>query len=417
MHATILDATHPQWSRELEQTGALLGAGANPTLFPYHFLFVTLTKIGGKLVRFYEGAGAETTTGIGFLFPRRLRERGDAVQRTYTLRFHAASGATPDPQTIVAACEQAMPGAAFVYYDPQGALSYYRTSEPMGAVEIGRPDESEAVASREIQRRVWGAPAEFLYPSDIYSAEFAAGTSLIARVEGKTAGFLFGFYAFDGASLPADWQARYNGAFRIESQTLGVLPAFRGLRIANLLKKRQAELAWREGIGVITWTADPLQAPNAALNFGLLRAVAFEFTPDLYPFRNELNHVHASRFGLTWLVGSKRVREIPTHGGRADVLDLSRRPQIPRANDGCTQARFDLDAELIAIEIPANWTALQADDPGQAQAWRSLTDKIFQVYIGLHPGQYTITGVGVADEKRFLLAERSDPRLWQRLGA
>lgn len=77
------------------------------------------------------------------------------------------------------------------------------------------------MASREIQRRVWGAPDNFLYPSDIYSAEFAAGTSLIARVEGKTAGFLFGFYAFDGASMPADWQERYHGAFRIESQTLG----------------------------------------------------------------------------------------------------------------------------------------------------------------------------------------------------
>ncbi|MBK8796685.1 MAG: hypothetical protein IPM07_10115 [Anaerolineales bacterium] len=192
MHATILDAGHPQWSRELEQIGVLLGAGAHPTLFPYHFLFVTLSKIGGKVARFYEGAGAESTVGIGFLFPRRLRESGDAVQRTYTLRFHATSGATPDPQRIVAACEQAMPDDAFVYYDPQGALSYYRTNEPMGAVEIGRPDESEAVASREIQRRVWGAPDNFLYPSDIYSAEFAAGTSLIARVEGKTAGFLFG---------------------------------------------------------------------------------------------------------------------------------------------------------------------------------------------------------------------------------
>jgi predicted GNAT superfamily acetyltransferase len=128
---------------------------------------------------------------------------------------------------------------------------------------------------------------------------------------GKTAGFLFGFYTFDGAPLPADWTERFNGGFRIESQTLGVLPDYRGLRIANLLKKRQAELAWREGVGVVSWTADPLQAPNAALNFGLLKAVAFEFAPDLYPFRNELNRVHASRFGLTWLVGSKRVRDTP----------------------------------------------------------------------------------------------------------
>jgi hypothetical protein len=49
--------------------------------------------------------------------------------------------------------------------------------------------------------------------------------------------------------------------------------------------------------------------------------------------------------------------------------------------------------------------------------WRTLTDAVLKHYIGLAPGQYTVTGVGVAEERRFLLAERSDDRLWQRLGA
>lgn len=414
MNVTFLDASHPHWSRKLEQAGVLLGAGANPVLFPYHFLYVTLSKIGGKLAFFEEGT---TTVGVGFLFPRRLSTGAEGVRRTYTLRFHPVPGHGCDPHLVIAACQQAMPDATFVFYDPQGALSYFRTSELIGVVDIGRPDAAEAAASRAIQRKVWGAPEEFLYPSDIHSAEFAAGTSLVARVDGKVAGFLFGFYAFDGAPLPADWGERYNGGFRVESQTLGVLPDYRGLRIASLLKQRQAELAWREGVGIITWTADPLQAPNAALNFGLLKAVAFEFMPDLYPFRNELNRVHASRFSLTWLVGSRRVRDIPVIGARADILDLARRPQIPCANAGCDDARFDLDADVIAIETPADWTALQAHDPMEAQAWRALTDSVFQHYIGLAPGQYTITGVGVAEEKRFLIAERSDDRLWRRLGA
>jgi len=414
MNVTFLDANHPHWSRKLEQAGVLLGAGVNPLLFPYHFLYVTLSKIGGKLAFFDEGAA---TTGIGFLFPRRVSSSSEGVRRTYTLRFHPVPGTLCDPQSVVAACQQAMPDAAFVYYDPQGALSYCRTSEPAGVVDIGRPDAAEAAASREIQRQVWGSPNEFLYPCDIHSAEFAAGTSLVARVEGKIAGFLFGFYAFGSSPLPADWVQRYNGSFRIESQTLGVLPDFRGLRIANLLKKRQAELAWREGVGIVSWTADPLQAPNAALNFGLLKAVSFEFTPDLYPFRNELNRVHASRLSLTWLVGSKRVQEAPAIGSRADVLDLARRPQIPRTNAGCDDARFDLDADVIAIETPTDWTTLQERDPAQAQTWRTLTDTIFTHYIGLGSGQYTVTGVGVAENKRFLLAERSNNRLWQRLGA
>jgi len=413
MDVTLLDASNPHWSRELERAGVLLSAGANPTLFPYHFLYVTLSKIGGKLAIFRH---AGRIVGVGFLFPRRLSRSGAEVRRTYTLRFHPVQEDLPNPTAVADACQAAIPDATIVYYLPQGALSYYRTAKSYGVVEVGRPDEFEADESRSIQQRVWGAAQEFLYPTDIHSAEFAAGTSLVARVEGKTAGFLFGFYAFHGPPLPADWQDRFNGDFRIESQTLGVLPEYRGLRIANLLKKQQAELAWREGVGVVTWTADPLQYPNAALNFGLLKAVSFHFTPDLYPFRNELNRIHASRLALVWLVGSKRVRDVSPLGARADVLDLSSRPHLPRVNDGCRGADFDITEDLIAIEIPHDWTGLQAHDPAEAQAWRLLTDRIFSTYIGLGPGQYTLTGVGIAGERRFLLAEKSDHRLWHRLG-
>lgn len=413
MDVTLLDADNPQWSRELERAGVLLGVGANPTLFPYHFLYVTLSKIGGKLAIFRQNG---RIVGVGFLFPRRLTRNAGAVQHTYTLRFHPVQEELPDPTHITAVCQAAMPDAAIVFYLPQGALSYYRTATSYGVVEIGRPDEFEADESRSIQQQVWGAAQEFLYPTDIHSAEFAAGTTLVARVDGKTAGFLFGFYAFRCPPLPADWRERFNGDFRIESQTLGVLPEYRGHRIANLLKKQQAELAWREGIGIVTWTADPLQYPNAALNFGLLKAVSFHFTPDLYPFRNALNRIHASRLALTWLVGSKRVRDVAPLGARAEVLDLSSHTQIPRVNDGCRHASFDLDDDLIAIEIPNDWTALQSQDPAQAQTWRLLTDQIFSRYIGLNPGQYTLTGVGIADERRFLLAEKSNDRLWRRLG-
>ena len=413
MEVTLLDASDPNWSYGVERAGILLGVGANPTLFPYHFLYVTLSKIGGKLAFFlHEGR----TVGVGFLFPRRLTKSESGSRLTYTLRFHATQECAIDPASYVTACERALPETTIIFYAPQGALSYYRTNASFGVVEIGRPDEFEADESRAIQQRVWGAAQEFLYPTDIHSAEFAAGTSLVARVDGKTAGFLFGFYAFGGVALPSDWHERFGGDFRIESQTLGVLAEYRGLRIANLLKKQQAELAWREGVGVVSWTADPLQYPNAALNFGLLKAISFHFTPDLYPFRNELNRIHASRFSLTWLVGSKRVRDISPLGARAEVLDLGNRPQIPRVNQGCGHARYDLDAELIAIEIPRDWTALQVKDFEQAREWRLLTDQIFSTYIGLDNGQYTITGVGIAGDQRFLLAERSDWPLWQRLG-
>ena len=246
--------------------------------------------------------------------------------------------------------------------------------------------------------------------------EFGSGTSLVARVDGELAGFLFGFVKHGGPELPADWAERFNGAQRLESQTMGVLANFRGMRIGNSLKRMQAQAALTQGMGVVHWTVDPLQYPNAALNFGLLRSVAFNFYPDLYPFRNELNRVHASRFAITWLVGSKHVQDIPLLEARSLIVDLRHQRQIAQVNRGWTDVNYTLRNEMIAIEVPANWTQLQQHDLEQALAWREVTDRIFSRYVGSDPGDYVITGVGVEAERRFLIGEQVTDELWERLG-
>jgi predicted GNAT superfamily acetyltransferase len=410
---TVLDAGAARWLEELETCRQALAATQGTLLFPPHFLRATFHRIGGKLAL---ATVDDVRVAVGFLFPRHLQAQ-PPHRRTYTLRVHWL--AAPDPsyvQQVVEGCAAALDGAQMVYYDPAGPHSYYQTHHEIGAVDIGRPDAAEAAASRQMQRQVWGADEATLYPADLHSAEFGAGTSLVARVDGKPAGFLFGFYRFDGSALPADWSQRFGGAFRLESQTLAVLPEHRGLRIANLLKKFQADRAFGEGIRIVNWTSDPLQYPNAALNFGLLRAVSFEFLPDMYAFRNELNRVNASRLALTWLVGAERVRETPLIGARANVLDLRRHPEIDRVNDGTLRIDFDSRAPVIAIEIPENWTLLQQLDLDSAQHWRAVTDRLFTNYIGIRPGQYAVTGVGADGDRRYLLAERADDALWERLG-
>jgi predicted GNAT superfamily acetyltransferase len=416
MNVTLLDASSPRWGSEVERIGVELGAGDNPALFPYHFLFVTLSKIGGHIATFGEGG---RRVGIGFLFPRGLQHSAGVIRRAYTLRYHTllAPEITVDTLSTIAACEAVLGGGCnVVYYDPHLAHSYVPTGTAIGPVNLGRPNAAEAEALRALQQQVWGSPAEFLYPSDIHSLDFGAGTSIVARVEGTLAGFLFGFYRFDGSPLPEDWGEKYNGSLRLESQTMAVLPAFRGLRIASLLKRVQAQQAWHAGIGVIHWTADPLQFPNAALNFGLLRAVAYEFAADLYPFRNDLNRVHASRLSLTWLVASRRVDDVPLVGSCAEVVDMSHRRQIPHVNDGPRSMDLTRQDPLIAIEVPLDWTAVQQQDLKTALAWRQITDEVLQHYIGSGQGKYAITGVGAAADRRFLLAERVSPALWQQLG-
>jgi predicted GNAT superfamily acetyltransferase len=425
LDARLLDSTAPSWSAAIDQISEQLNAGSNPTLLPGHFLQVVLPKLGGGVVRLREG---EKELGVGFLLPRGYAAGGQASngdsathpRHAYTLRYHPLCDAgRPTPkvaQASVQAVSALLPGAEILFYDPSGPLHYEPTSQEFGSVSIGRPSAEEAAQIPALQQENWGSAPAFLYPADLHSVEFQLGSSLVARVDGELAAFLFGFHKFDGPPLPADWSARFHGDLRLESQTLGVLPAFRGIRIANLLKRVQGEQAWQASVGVVNWTADPLQFPNAALNFGLLRALAFDFYPDLYPFRNALNRVPASRFGLTWLVGSERAQNVPPVGARSIILDLHQHPDIERVNEGFAQSNFNADSSHIAIEIPDDWTTLQATDVDQAAQWRAATDRLFDHYVGTKAGQYIITGVAIDHDRHFLIGQKVDDALLEHLG-
>ena len=411
MRIQMIDVGSAGWGAELDQIGLRLRHPEEPQLFPYHFLQVTFARIGGRALRIYQD---ERWTGVGFLFPRQRETDGTHI---FTLRCHMFPGhALPPAHELTDGVVAATGGPPPFVYDAAAEQYYSPTHQTISTVDIGRPSAQEAAAVPSLHQRIWGSPPEFLYPADLHSVDFAAGTSLVARAEGLLAGFLIGFYKFGGPTLPADWHTRFGGDYRLESQIIGVLPEYRGLRIANLLKKVQAETAWREGIGIVNWTADPLQFPNAALNFGLLRGVAFDFFPDLYPFRNDLNRVHASRFGLTWLVGSARVREAPLIGAPVNMLDLTNHPEIPWANEGHWREYMGITEPMLVFEIPPNWTTLQQQDMAEAQRWRETTDRVLAHYIGIGEGKYVVTGVATRGDRRFLVAERAEPGLWSQLG-
>lgn len=410
MQLTLLDPQGSEWNAQLEWIDQHLRIHAQQSLFPHHFLHATLPRIGGQ-IGFVETDGKRV--GVAFLFPRQRSTGADLV---YTLRYHHLPGQPqPAADELTAFASAFLEHAPLHFYDADAPQYYSPTHQLLGAVDIGRPDAREAEAVRVLHQQIWGAAPDALYPTDIHSIDFAAGTSLVARVEGAAVGFLIGFYKFGGAALPADWHERFGGDYRLESQIMGVQPAMRGLRIASLLKQVQAEQAWREGIAIVNWTADPLQYANAALNFGLLRAVAFDFHPDFYPFRNELNRVQASRFGLTWLVGSRRVREVLIPSAKATVLDLTHHPGIVQVNQNWQRLDLQASASMIAIEIPEDWTSVQQRDSMAAQHWRNATDTLFSRYVGQQPDQYVITGVAVESDRRFLIGEQVDDALWRRL--
>lgn len=416
MNVEVLSAGNPTWPARVDALYKSLDYPDDPALFPLHFVTVVLPKIGGTVLVVADG---HELVGAGLLFPMRLRgpslvvaQKSGTGSRCYRCRCHTVAGKTLDWRSLLPQINE-QTGAKVVLYHPREIHTYRQTNETVGSISIGHPSKEEATAVRLIHQEIWQNERGALYPADIHSQEFGLATSLVARVGKEIAGFLFGFYKVGTSSLPAPWLEKFSGKWRVESQVLGVQPAFRGQRIGFLLKRAQGELALRQDIALVNWTADPLQFPNAALNFGLLRAVAFDFYPDLYPFRNDLNRVPASRLGLSWLPGTERVRAQELTGSALHV-DLSVDP-LPVANAGTMLLSTRLDAEFIGIEIPGNWTELQHTNLHEALRWREITDQLFRHYLGFENGKYAITGVGFNGRRRYLIAERSTPSLWQNL--
>jgi predicted GNAT superfamily acetyltransferase len=393
------------WARLAPQGDALL---------PAHFVSATFARMGGRMAIAANGA-------LGLLFPRSLlladgmRLPSSAGQnpqpkiqnptrRQYTLRLHG--------QADLAELAALLAPDEFVLHDPRQTerLSYPASHMPAGEFDLGAPAQAELAAIRALHAAVWGDDASARYPADLFSAEFAPATALVARRDNQLLGFLLGFYRFglaalEGLALP--WRSD----LAVESQVMAVAPAARRSGLAATLKRTQARQTLAAGLDLIHWTADPLQYANAALNFGRLRALAGEHYADYYPFRNALNRLPAARLGLIWLPrsahGSRGLHDDPTPIGGS----LTRFPGCVKLNDGPQPRAGSTDAPWIALEIPADWTALQHADLALATRWRATSDTLLARYLGFAPGRYLISDVAGESARRYLVARRFTPEL------
>ncbi len=406
--ATRVDVRAADWPSRLREMRRRLGNRS--TLLPHHFLEVVLPKIGGSLFTLKDkgaGAGSEVS-GFAFLLPRDVDSHG----AVYTLRYeHAAGTPVGGAEEVTAAVEMALaPGDRTVFYRPEAARHFKPTHEEIEGVDCGRPDAAEAAVIRSMQQSIWHSPPDGLYPSDLHSDEAGTGSSLVARMDGALAGFLLGFYSF-GRGQSEGCEGTGGRVRQLESQLLAVAPEQRGRGIGQALKRLQARLALAEGIERISWTADPLLFANALLNFTRLGAVAGEFQPNLYPFRNELNRVPASRLNLLWPLRSPKARTALAGAGQAAPREIGEDPELTIVNRADGSPVFDAETACVAIEIPADWVALQRADRTAALRWRDVTNRLLDSYLGLRPGRYVIVDAGVSASRRYLIGERVDDRL------
>ena len=234
----------------------------------------------------------------------------------------------------------------------------------------------ELAACVALQKRIWGYSERELYPLRLLVTLTKIGGHVLgAFTPGNR---MIGFVA----SMPA-WRGRRR---YFHSLSLGVLPGRQNQGLGRALKLRQRETALREGIHLIEWTFDPLQAKNAFFNIVRLGAVVRRYLCDHYgPVESRLQGgLPSDRLVAEWRLKSERVRRVLT--GKAPWNEKSR----PAAE----------------VEIPPSLSSLLRADPERARAEQSRVREKLQNYFSRG---FAITGfIREGNSARYILSRHYD---------
>jgi len=236
-------------------------------------------------------------------------------------------------------------------------------------------------AAEAIQRNAWpSADAIEVIPlAFLLTAQKNGGLVLGAFQENEMIAFAFSIL---GRSPEKDWKHC--------SHMLAVLPQHRASGVGEQLKWAQRDFVLQQDLDLITWTVDPLEGPNASLNFGKLGVVCNRYLPNLYgQMPDGLNKgLPSDRLEVDWLIGSSRVAAFHEDSARqrqtalndlaasvpVNALDWSEKFPTP--------ANPTLDAEepILAIAVPPSIQAIKVHSIDLAAEWRSHTRDIFETY-------------------------------------
>ncbi|HEY8758466.1 MAG TPA: GNAT family N-acetyltransferase, partial [Candidatus Limnocylindria bacterium] len=170
-----------------------------------------------------------------------------------------------------------------------------------------------------IQDEVWSGDVA-VPPQLMLAIVHNGGYIGLGYVDGdeRPAGFVFGFLGI------------YDFHFRHHSHMLAVRREHRGSGLALALKEAQRDHCLDQGIEIMAWTMDPLEALNARFNFGKLGTYAREYHRDFYgPMPDKLNAgLPSDRFYVEWPIGMDRTYKRLRGEDRAPALDDAEREGI-----------------------------------------------------------------------------------------
>lgn len=247
-----------------------------------------------------------------------------------------------------------------------------------------RPVErlEEYRACQEVQRKAWGITEDgYLVPvATMISVQHAGGLVLGAFEGERLVGFAFGYLG------------RVHGRWALYSQLAGVDPSIQSSGAGGLLKQAQRAWARQQGLALVAWTYDPLQAGNANFNLHRLGACSHTYQVNYFGERSDLLNagLDTDRLLVEWgtdapppppvgadpltevvrLVSGRRRRDgllepVASPAGGAHMAPGA----SPAGNPAALQAQ---------IAIPPDIAALKAADPALAGAWQQAVRAAFQ---------------------------------------
>lgn len=252
-------------------------------------------------------------------------------------------------------------------------------SEPANIVirDLTTIDEFRQVVA--LEQAIWGYTDQGdLVTVPVFIFTVHRGATLIGASEpsGRMVGFAYAVIGMKDRR-PMQW-----------SHMAGVLPEFRG-GLGFRLKLAQRERALAQGLDLIEWTFDPLQAMNAHFNFAKLGGVAEEYAANFYGESTSALHrgTPTDRLVLSWMINEphviRRLERTPALGARSH--DVAAAPTVNTtrmAGEWRETAVIDLtlDDRRVWIEIPTGFTEMQQRAPDRALRWRLDVRQMFEAY-------------------------------------
>lgn len=239
----------------------------------------------------------------------------------------------------------------------------------------------ECVQCEELQREIWEMPDyRDVVPANLLITALKNGGLLVGAFQnGVMIGFAFGFLGNERAATDC---GSISARLKHTSHMLGVLPNLRVHGLGAQMKWFQRAEAIKQGLDLMTWTYDPLQAVNAHLNFTRLGVIARRYIENAYgDMTDALNvGIASDRFEVEWPLTSARVarRQFAADAG-SSPSKLPRIFELKWNQLGLPEivGENELNAPQVLVEIPAALQEIKQRDRALAIAWRMQTRSVF----------------------------------------